>query len=219
MKKSLLVAGVVTLGILVVSCNGVQREPARNYMPDMGASRAYETYSMTAEKIQEFKKQGIYYDATPVPGTIARGEMEIYRLTNDSAGYAQSASVNNPLPPLDATNLKEAERLFLVNCAICHGAKLDGNGPLWKGGDGPYPAAPRNLLDDYSKNLADGTMFHVMTYGKGLMGSYASQVSSKQRWMIVDYIRSVQGGGKTTSDTTGAATAAKTDSTSAPAAK
>ena len=42
--------------------------------------------------------------------------------------------------------MKEAERLYLVNCGICHGPKLDGNGPLWKDGDGPYPSAPKNLV-------------------------------------------------------------------------
>lgn len=218
MKKSLLVAGVVTLALMVTGCKDHQ-QPGSAYMPDMAESRAYETYSMTAERIQELKKLGIFYNSTPVAGTIARGEMETYSLPNDSSGYAQSASVKNTMEPLNADKMKEAERLYLVNCAICHGSKLDGNGPLWKSGDGPYPAAPRNLMDDYSKKLGDGTIFHVMTFGKGLMGSYASQISTKQRWMIVDYIRSVQGGGKPASDSTMAATASTTDSTAKPAAK
>src|SRR5919112_1933519 len=88
--------------------------------------------------------------------------------------------------------------LYLVNCAICHGTNLDGNGPLWKGGDGPYPAAPRNLKDDYSKKLPDGQMYHVIMYGKGQMGSYASQVHPEQRWWIVKYIREKQGTGGST---------------------
>jgi mono/diheme cytochrome c family protein len=103
--------------------------------------------------------------------------------------------------------MKEAERLYLIHCGICHGAKLDGNGPLWKGGDGPYPLQPRNLLDDYSKALTTGTMHHVIVHGKGMMGSYASQVRPQQRAWIVKYIKSKQGG------TAGAATA--TDSTAA----
>jgi mono/diheme cytochrome c family protein len=32
-------------------------------------------------------------------------------------------------------------------------------------------------------------MFHSITYGKGVMGSYASQVTRAQRWMIIKYIR------------------------------
>jgi mono/diheme cytochrome c family protein len=102
--------------------------------------------------------------------------------------------------------MREAERLYLIHCGICRGTKLDGNGPLWKGGAGPYPAAPRNLLDDYTKKLADGQIYHVITYGKGAMGSYASQVHPDQRWWLIKYIRQKQGTGT-------AASSAATDST------
>jgi mono/diheme cytochrome c family protein len=108
--------------------------------------------------------------------------------------------------------MKEAERLYLVNCGICHGTALDGNGPLWKGGDGPYPAAPRPLNADYAKNLSDGHYFHVITFGKGQMGSYASQLRPEQRWMVISYIRSKQGTASASSDSTGTA------ATTAPAA-
>ena len=108
----------------------------------------------------------------------------------------------------------EAERLYLVNCGICHGSKLDGNGPLWKDGNGPYPAAPKNLMGDDMKALADGTIFHAITYGKGQMGSYASQLSTAQRWMVIAYIRKQQAGGGTKAATDSTA-AVKTDSTAA----
>ena len=36
-------------------------------------------------------------------------------------------------------------------------------------------------------------MFYVVTYGKNAMGSYASQLSTKQRWMIIHYIKEKQG--------------------------
>ena len=39
---------------------------------------------------------------------------------------------------------------------------------------------------------AEGTMFHSVTYGKNLMGSYASQLSTEQRWMIIHYIKEKQ---------------------------
>ena len=38
-------------------------------------------------------------------------------------------------------------------------------------------------------------MFHSVTYGKGAMGSYASQLNTMQRWMVIAYIKSKQGGG------------------------
>ncbi len=191
MKKYwIIIFSVVLVG--VISCSRVRRNPGRAYMPDMAYSRAYETYAST----EALQKRGIHYTAMPVAGTIARGDLlQIYTVPNDSMGYAvTSRGVKNPLRA-DSIDMKESERLYLVNCGICHGPKLDGNGPLYNSGKGPYPNAPRNLTDDYTKALADGTIFHVITYGKGVMGSYASQLNPVQRWMVVDYIRAKQGGG------------------------
>ncbi len=189
-------------------------------MPDMTYSKAYETYAPTAERLANTEADGDpSFNNRPVAGTVARGDMAAYHLPNDSTGYALSAGVKSPLA-VDAIDLKEAQRLFLVNCAICHGPKLDGNGPLYKDGTGPYTAAPRNLTDDYSKKLAEGTMFHVVTYGKGQMGSYASQLTTKQRWMVVAYIKSKQGGAgpAAPADSTGAKGAGATTGSATPGA-
>jgi hypothetical protein len=35
-------------------------------------------------------------------------------------------------------------------------------------------------------------MFYSVAYGKNLMGSYASQLSRKQRWMVIRYIKTKQ---------------------------
>ena len=188
MKKIWIVTACVALLAVAESCKN-KRNPGRVYMPDMAYSRAYETYSPTGN----LQKEGINYNAKPVDGTVARGEMPAYSLKNDSAGYANSSAVVNPLPALNATEYMEAARLYLVNCGICHGEKLDGNGPLWKGGEGPFPAAPKNLMGDDMKAMKEGTMFHSVTYGQGQMGSYASQLSTKQRWMIIHYIKEKQG--------------------------
>ena len=189
MKKFLIISVLAVTVAGMMSCNKVRRSPGRVYMPDMAYSRAYETYAST----ENLQQKGIHYTGMPVTGTIAQGDMlQIYTIQNDSAGYIQSATVKNPLS-IDSIDKKEAERLYLVNCGICHGAKLDGNGPLWKDGTGPYPAAPKNLMGDDMKKMADGTMFHSVTYGKGQMGSYASQLNTMQRWMVIAFIKSKQG--------------------------
>jgi hypothetical protein len=41
--------------------------------------------------------------------------------------------------------------------------------------------------------MPEGTMFHSITYGIRAMGSYASQLSSRQRWMVIHYIKEKQG--------------------------
>jgi len=180
----LLLAAVLVL----VSCSDVKRQPGSVYMPDMAYSRAYETYAST----DVLKKAGVNYSARPVTHTVARGAMEPYPFGNDSIGYERSKEVKNPLNANDV-DMVEAERIYLINCGICHGAKLNGNGPLYNGGEGPYTAAPKNLVGDSTIiNMAEGTMFHSITYGKNLMGGYGSQLSTKQRWEIVAYIKKKQ---------------------------
>jgi mono/diheme cytochrome c family protein len=189
MKKISIITCCVVLVVAMISCNKTRRNTGRVYMPDMAYSRAYETYAST----EALDKAGIHYTSKPVEGTVARGDMYAYTLKNDSLGYAQSASNKSPLSTDSvAVDMKEAERLYLIYCGICHGEKLDGNGPLWKGGDGPFPNAPKNFMDDAMKAMTEGTMFHSVTYGKNSMGSYASQMNTKQRWEVIAYIKSKQ---------------------------
>lgn len=210
MMKKIGIITVVLALVTLSACNKVRRNPGRAYMPDMAYSRAYETYAST----EALQQKGAHYNAMPVAGTMARGDMAWqYPYANDSAGYANSKSVVNPLPALDAKQRTEAERLYLVNCGICHGAKLDGNGPLYKGGDGPFPAKPAALVGDPKYTaMTEGTMYHSITYGFNTMGSYASQLSTEQRWMVIHYIKEKQGATATAAP---AAAPAAADSTAA----
>jgi mono/diheme cytochrome c family protein len=166
------------------------------YMPDMAYSRAYEAYDTN-----NLKNENINYLPYPVQGTIKRGDLFPYTLPNDSNGYRMSADVKDPFPPLDSVSMKEAQRLFNVNCAICHGVNLDAQGPLAVSGK---VGGIANLKLDQYKKLPVGTMFHVATYGKNNMGSYASQLDRRQRWMVVQYIKSQQAlSGEAKSDSTG----------------
>jgi len=201
MKKIAIITGFITASVIMTSCRMGKEDPGKVYMPDMFYSRAYETYAaldssrFTNDTLLAGGK--IYYDRMPLAGTVARGELAIFPLTidkiGDSTNYVASKTITNPLPALSAVDYLEAARLYLVNCGICHGDKLDGNGPLFKGGEGPFKAAPKNLLGDpVVSKMPDGQMFYSITYGKGQMGSYASQLSTKQRWMIVHYIKEKQ---------------------------
>ena len=199
---------IIGLVVLMDSC-GSKRDPGRTYMPDMAYSRAYEAYAPN-----NLAKEDINYVPYPVEGTIRRGDLFPYSLPNDSNGYRLSAGVQDPLPPIDSVQMKEATRLFNINCAICHGEKMDAQGPLSTGGKVPAVA---NLTTSQYVKMPVGTMFHSITYGKGNMGSYASQLTRKQRWMIIQYVKahqlSLSGGQAAPADSTSAGTAVKTDST------
>lgn len=208
MKKIVIAAFSISLGLCFASCGGAHGDdPGHAYMPDMYYSRAYEAYGYnnTGGEYDSLRARGINYNGLTVPGSVARGDAMPTHITEaDTAG---AKALQNPFATMvsNGSMMKEAERVYLINCGVCHGTALDGNGPLWKGGDGPYPAAPRALNGDYAKALSDGSIYHTITFGKGQMGSYASQVKPEQRWMVINYIRSKQGGTKDS-----AATAAST---------
>ncbi|OYY12577.1 MAG: quinol:cytochrome C oxidoreductase, partial [Sphingobacteriia bacterium 35-40-8] len=191
--KKLAIIMVFSAAVGMMSCSDVQRTPGHVYMPDMAYSRAYETYAdhsfLTAE--------GINYNNMPVPGTISREEDLPFPIAKDKPGdttnYHASREVKSPLDSLTASDAAEAERLYLINCGICHGPKLNGNGPLYNDGKGPYPVAPKNLVaDPIVSVMPEGQIFYSVEYGKNTMGSYASQLSRKQRWMVIRYIKNKQ---------------------------
>lgn len=186
MKKSniLTLLLLVSVGFMVLPGCGSKRDPGRTYMPDMQYSRSYQAYAPN-----NLANDGVNYKNWPVEGTIRRGDLFPYSLPNDSTGYRLSAQVKNPLPPLTDAQMKEAARLFNINCAICHGEKMDAQGPLSTGGK--VPAVANLTLKQYV-DMPEGTMFHSVTYGKGNMGSYAPQLTREERWMIVSYVKSKQ---------------------------
>ncbi len=182
---------MLSAALVFAGCSD-KKKPGSVYMPDMAYSRGYETYAMrdSMKFTTDMANKGgnmIYYNGAPVSGTVKRGEMFAYTLPNDSTGYAMSANVKNPIDSLSKDQLAEAGRLFNINCGICHGEKGGGNGPL-----SAKIGAIANLTLPVYISMTDGTMFHSITYGKNNMGSYASQLTRKQRWEIIHYIRTLQ---------------------------
>lgn len=210
MKKLSIIAITFFTAAVFISCSDVKRQPGSVYMPDMANSRAYETFADHSNLAEE----GIFYNNQPVKGTIARGEELPFHLAKDAAGdttnYTAAKLVKNPIDSLSAAEYKETERLYLINCGVCHGAKLNGNGPLYKDGNGPYAAKPATLVGDAKyEAMPEGQMFYSVAYGKNMMGSYASQLSRKQRWQVIKYIKLKQAASKASAAPAMAAAPAK----------
>jgi len=80
-------------------------------------------------------------------------------------------------------------------------------------GNGPYAAKPATLVGDAKyEAMPEGQMFYSVAYGKNMMGSYASQLSRKQRWQVIKYIKLKQAASKASAAPVVAAAPAK-DST------
>lgn len=87
--------------------------------------------------------------------------------------------------------LVQAKELYNIFCGICHGEKGDGAGYLARDG-GKYPAAPSNYLTEEYIAATDGRYYHAIMHGKNVMGAYKDKLSTKERWMVIHYIRSLQ---------------------------
>jgi mono/diheme cytochrome c family protein len=185
MKKNSLIIVFISLAILVVSCSEYSRKPGRVYAPDMVYSRAVDYYNGT-EKIEADSGS---YNKMPVPGTVAREQQLPDHIgANDSA----LAKVNMPKFDLSDKDVETGKRLYLIHCAICHGEAMDGNGPLYA--SGKFAAMPANLKLPKFLAYTPGEIYHTIVYGKNVMGSYASQLDTKQRWQVIAYIKKVQSG-------------------------
>ncbi len=76
-----------------------------------------------------------------------------------------------------------------IYCIVCHGPNLTGDGTVAP----KMLVRPPSLLSEKVRGYKDGRIFHVISFGQGTMGSYATQIHDhKQRWAIVNYIRSMQ---------------------------
>ena len=84
--------------------------------------------------------------------------------------------------------LLTGQKYFETNCAVCHGFKGHGDGPVGL----KMPNKPPALVSDKVKGWADGQIYQVITMGQGTMGSYASHIPQKYRWQVVNYVRHLQ---------------------------
>lgn len=210
--KSIVVASLI-LGLGTAACNqngDKHRNPGRTYAPDMVYSRAYDAYTYNPNFADSQTSR------LPVPGTVARGhELPDHLREGDTNAY--KAFTTNLR--FNEVEMAEAKRLYDIYCGICHGQKLDGQGPLFA--SGKFASMPANFKDGKYLNMPVGQMYAAVKFGKNAMGSYASQLDVKQRWMVIAYIKKVQsenGGAAFAFGTTGAG-ATMSDSTKAEAGK
>ena len=211
MKKTAIIATLIlSTATVFISCKD-KREPGRIYMPDMAYSRAYESYAPRDSNVFTMDPNDaghkIFFNNLPPAGTLKRGDLFPFNVPNDSNGLLNLSSlVKNPLGPLTKPDSIEAGRLFNINCAVCHGAKAEANGPLAPKIGGVKSIMSAVMGTPGNAPFSDGRIFFVMEYGQNNMGSYASQLSREQRWRIIQYIRTLAP--KSTGTETAAATTA-----------
>jgi mono/diheme cytochrome c family protein len=121
-----------------------------------------------------------------VEGTVARGTLQ-----DDAVfftGKVGTATVKELPFPVDDGVLNRGQERFNIYCTPCHDATGSGKGMVVQRGF----KAPPSFHDERLRNADAGYFFDVMTNGFGAMPDYRMQLSARDRWSVVAYIRALQ---------------------------
>ena len=122
-----------------------------------------------------------------VEGTVARGELRA-----DTYFYTgKIGSTDGDYMPFPVTRevLERGRQRYNIYCSPCHSPLGDGNGFIPSRG---FSRRPPSYHIPRLEKAPLGYFFDVMTNGYGIMLDYSSQVSPRDRWAIVAYIRALQ---------------------------
>ena len=117
----------------------------------------------------------------PAEGSIARG-WQPYEYPDTNDGYEMAkAELQSPLAQTEV-HLVEGKELYGLYCAVCHGKKGDGQGILMT--REKFLGVPSYA----DREITEGSIYHVLMYGKNAMGSHAGQVNAAERWQIAQHV-------------------------------
>jgi len=178
MKNLVYIIVSVLFVVSLSSCHNKTKRKSQ-YMPDMYIPVPYETYSENPILPKNMTNQW------PVKGTVARGE-SVYEVPDTNEGYEYAKL--NVKSPLDSTQVdfKKGKKMYNIYCSSCHGVKGDGNGVLSQ-------RDKFNGIPNYKdRDITEGSIYHVIMYGRNMMGSHASQLTENERWQIVHYVQKLR---------------------------
>jgi mono/diheme cytochrome c family protein len=121
----------------------------------------------------------------PVPGTVARGQLDELSLLRPALLEGREAAF--PFP-VTRDVLDRGRQRFDIFCSPCHGRDGYGHGIVVQRGF----TSPPSFHTDTLRAYPPGHFVAVMTEGYGAMPQYAKQVSARDRWAIAAYIRALQ---------------------------
>ncbi len=196
-QSNLFAVRLVIAGVALTAMSGCiknSQSPGYEYTPDMYRSPAVEAYVDYGEvkDTLDLEKMNSISARKPVAGTIAYTDNALndmpYTIPNTQEGYELSATMI-ATPLIETEEVIAKGKLIYENfCVQCHGKEGAGNGLVVEKGGHPAPGAYNGAL----KELPEGKMFHTLTYGKGVMGSHASQLTKEERWQVISYVKVLQ---------------------------
>lgn len=91
--------------------------------------------------------------------------------------------------PVDRAMVEHGRRDFERYCAPCHGVLGDGQSVV---ADKMSLRRPQDLTAQMVRDYPPGRIFETVRRGYGLMPSYSVQLSERDTWGVVAYVRALQ---------------------------
>lgn len=202
----------------LVSCTENPDSPGVEFMPDMYRATGYEAYlkkfdidsadffernldklgyhetpdSLKLALVEDVQQlynvfNGGLITRKPVEGSIPQGKKPFLIEKGDRT---KAKAVKMPIPYSETSSSVEGKAYYEIFCVHCHGPKGQGKGTLIKK---ELFLKPPAYNSGTTKDLTAGEIYYTIYYGKGMMGSHASQIVEEKRWKIVQYVQTLQG--------------------------
>jgi mono/diheme cytochrome c family protein len=102
---------------------------------------------------------------------------------------AEDKARKNPVK-FTEVSVERGKKIFVTQCALCHGDKGDGKGEL---AADMKLTVPDFTKPDTLKDQTDGEIFTIIGAGKDPMPSQGSRLTEVHRWNLVNYLRALSG--------------------------
>ena len=165
---------------ILAGCAGPQRVPPIEVWPDMDRQEKYKAQSGSP----------LFSDGRsnrrPVEGTVAIGQLK--EDTVFYTGVSNGMWVGKNAVEITPELLRRGQQRYNIYCTPCHDRTGQGQGIV------PKKASwiPTNLMEDRVFAMSDGELFTVISGGRRTMPAYKYQITERDRWAIVAYVRALQ---------------------------
>ena len=120
-----------------------------------------------------------------VASAQSQKEMEAHRRKWDTPAWTDT--IHNPYAHNQAVT-DSSKILYQQICSVCHGAGVKGDGVAAAG----LSVRPANHTGNEVQSQTDGSLFYEMSNGHAPMPAYKSVLTEKQRWGLINYIRTLR---------------------------
>lgn len=186
---TLTVLSLIPLALIYYARSVRSPEPRVSVIPDMDNQPKYRTQAANPLFADQRAMR------PPVEGTVARGMLAASDQLNLGITDGAWASGFPAEIEFSAALLERGQERFDIFCATCHGLDGYGNGMVSQRAEelaeGTW-IAPLSYHTPTVRERPVGHLYNTITNGIRSMPAYGTQISVKDRWAIVAYVRALQ---------------------------